>query len=328
MLKIELKEAISELKKLKAKRVFLQIPEGLKIRVEEIIEQLTKEGFEIFTSMDPCFGACDLKQKEAKQFDCDAILHLGHSQFLEKTIIPVVYAHLEYDLGKEFDKLIQRLVKYLKKEKIAEIGLTTTIQFLHYLPKIREILENEGIDAEIGKGRRSQNGQVLGCNYSSAEIKAKNIIYFGDGLFHPLGIHFATGKRVILTNPFEKEIKELNKEKDSFLRQRILLIEKAKEATNYAIIVSTKEGQNKNCDAIKIKKELENLGKKANIYSMDFVSNDALLGLKAEAIINTACPRISIDDFKQYKLPIINKDEVEYLLGKRDYENYKLEVVY
>ena len=61
---------------------------------------------------------------------------------------------------------------------------------------------------------------------------------------------------------------------------------------------------------------------------MDFVSNDALFGINAQAIINTACPRISIDDFKQYKLPIINKNETKYLLGKKNYDNYTLEAVY
>ena len=236
MIKIELEKQIKELKKLKAKRLFLQIPEGLKIKVEEVINQLEEKGFEVFTSMDPCFGACDLKQKEVKQFGCDAILHLGHTKFVEKTTIPVIYAPLFYDLNnteQNFEELIKRLIKYLKKEGIKSIGLTTTAQFLHYLPKIREALKKEGIDSEIGKGKRSQDGQILGCNYSSAKVKAKNIVYFGDGLFHPLGIHFATRKRIIILNPFEKEIKELNKEKDAFLKQRILLIEKAKETKNY-----------------------------------------------------------------------------------------------
>ncbi len=328
MLKIELTNAIRELKKKKAKKVFLQIPEGLKIRAEGIIEQLEEEGLEVFTSMDPCFGACDLKQKEAKLMDCDTILHLGHSAFVEKTSIPVIYAPLHYDLGKEFNTTAKSLIDYLKKEKIKKIGLTTTVQFIKYLKILKTELKKEGIEAIIGKGKRTTDGQVLGCNYSSAEVNAGTIVYLGDGLFHPLGIHYATQKRVILLNPFDSKVRELADEKNDFLKKRILLIERAKEANNYAILVSTKEGQNRISEAQKIKKELEKAGKTAKIYTMDFISNDTMLGVKAEAFINTACPRISIDDFMQYKLPIINKTEVPFLLGKKDYEQYKLEAVY
>ena len=103
---------------------------------------------------------------------------------------------------------------------------------------------------------------------------------------------------------------------------------RAKAAKEFAIIVSTKEGQNRISEAQAIKKELEKKGKKAKIYAMDFISPEALLGIRAEALINTACPRISIDDYANYKMPIINYPEVDYLLGKKKYEDYKLVTVY
>jgi len=328
MLKIELTNAILELKKKKAKKIFLQIPEGLKINAESIIEQLEERGFEVFTSMDPCYGACDIKQNEANTMGCDTILHLGHSSFIEKTKNPIVYAPLHYELGNEFDKTVKNLITYLNLHKIKKVGLTTTVQFLEYLKILQQELKENKIEAIIGKGKRTLDGQILGCNYTSANVKANTIIYLGDGLFHPLGIHYATKKRVLLANPFDSKIKELTDKKNDFLKKRILLIERAKEATNFAILVSTKEGQNKINEAKKIKKELEKAGKGAKIYTMDYITNDTMLGVNAEAFINTACPRISIDDFMQYKHPIINKTEIPYLLGKKNYENYKLELVY
>ncbi|MCX6804070.1 MAG: diphthamide biosynthesis enzyme Dph2 [Candidatus Diapherotrites archaeon] len=328
MLKIEITDAIKELKKFKARRGFLQIPEGLKTKIDEIVEELETRGFEIITSMDLCFGACDLKQKEAKLLGCDAILHLGHTKFVEKTSVPTVYAPLKYELGERFEKICSILAEWMKDEKIKETGVVTTAQFLQYLPLLKEELSKYGIKITIGKGQRTENGQVLGCNYSSAMVKPNSIIYFGDGLFHPLGIHYATKKAVIIANPITLEIKTLEEEKEEFLKRRIMLIERAKQAKSYAILVSSKEGQNRITDELKIKKELESNRKNAKIYIMDFISNDALLGTKAEAFINTACPRISIDDFMQYKKPIINKNEIDYLLGKKDYENYELEVVY
>ncbi len=324
MLKIELNNAINELKKVKAKKIFLQIPEGLKIKVEEIVSDLEKKGFEVVTGMDPCFGACDIKVSEAKKMNCDAILHLGHNQFSKIKEIPIIYAPLNYEL-EDFDSLIDKLIKYLKEKNITEVGLVTTAQFLNYIPKIKSILEKNFIKVETTKGNRVVEGQVLGCNYSAVP-STKNIVYFGDGLFHALGIHFSTQKEVIICNPFKEEISELKDEKNKFLRERILLIEKAKEANSFAILVSTKTGQERMKLAEKIRTKLIEKGKSANIYAMDFISEDKLLGINAGAYISTACPRLSIDDYKNYKKPIINANEVKYF--DKGYDNYKLELYY
>lgn len=328
MLQLDLTNAIKGLKKAKAKNIFLQIPEGLKTKTEEIVNELEENGLNVITAMDPCYGACDIKQTEAKKMGCDAILHLGHTKFVEKNSIPIIYAPLKYNLGERFERITKIITEYLIDEKINEVGLTTTAQFLNYLPLLKKELEKEGIKSVIGKGKRVEDGQVLGCNYSSAQVSAKTIIYLGDGLFHPLGIHFSTQKNVIIANPLTLEIKTLDEEKDKFIRQRILLIERAKNAKDYAILITTKEGQNRITEALKIKKDLEKNGKKVKIYSMDFISQESLLGINAESYINTACPRISIDDYFNYKKPIINYTEVDYLIVKKNYDEYKLAIIY
>jgi 2-(3-amino-3-carboxypropyl)histidine synthase len=216
----------------------------------------------------------------------------------------------------------------MKKNKIKVVGLTTTIQYLDYLPKIKRLLEKNKIRAFIGKGIRAEDGQVLGCNYSSAKTLAKIVVFFGDGLFHPIGINFATGKKVIMVNPLTREIKILNEERERFLRQRTLLIEKAREGTEFGILVSTKTGQSNPPLARKIKELLELGGRKAKIYSMDQISKDSLLGTKADVLINTACPRIAFDDFVSFKQPVLNPNELGILLGKKDYEDYFIEDVY
>ena len=325
MLEINLENAIIELNALGAKNIYLQIPEGLKTKTNELISQLENAKFDVIVSMDPCFGACDLKENEAIQTKCDAILHVGHNAFVEKTKVPVVYAPLNYTL-KNFEKIIDELILFLRKEKITKTGFVTTIQYINYLEVIKEILAENGIEIITQKGKRVIEGQVLGCNYS-AVAKTKNTIYFGDGLFHPLGIHFSKQSEVIIVNPINEKITMLDEEKNKFLRHRILLIEKAKEANSFAILVTTKLGQNRISEAKKVKEKLEQAGKVANIYIMDFIGEEKLLGTCEEAFISTVCPRLSIDDFASFKKPIINFTEVDYLLGK-NYDDYKLEEVY
>ncbi len=324
MLKINLDNAIKELKKMKAKRILLQIPEGLKVKSDSIISQIEKEGFDVITSMDPCFGACDVKVNEAKLMQCNAVLHLGHNAFVESTE-KIVYEPMHYYL-KNFNKIMEKLYLYLKERNISRIGFVTTAQFLDYVGEAKNFFEKKGISLLTKEGVRVVEAQVLGCNYSAVPTE-ETIIYFGDGLFHPLGIHFATQKKVIIVDPINDEIRELGKEKDTFLRKRILMIEKAKEAKHLGILVTTKMGQNRITIAEKIKKELEKKGKNARIYSMDYIEQSKLLGTKEEAYISTACPRIAIDDFVSYKKPIINAFEVRYLLGE-SYDNYKIDLYY
>ncbi len=326
MLQVDLTSSIKELKKINAKRILLQIPEGLKVQTESIIQTLEEENFEVISEMSPCFGACDIKLNEAKTLKCDAILHIGHNEFTKISELPVIYLPLDYEL-KNFDLLIKKLINYLKEKKINEIGLITTAQFLNYIPKIKNELEKNKINTLTKTGIRVVEAQALGCNYSAVP-KTKNIVYFGDGLFHPLGIHFSTQTQVIICNPFSEKISELNEEKNKFLRQRILLIEKAKDAQNYAILVSSKIGQERMLVAQKIKTELIMNGKSAKIYVMDHISEDKLLGINAGAYISTACPRLSIDDFFNWKKPLINASEVKYLLDQEKYENYKLDLFY
>lgn len=59
-------KAVKKLKKMKAKRVFIQFPEGLKLSIQNISEDLEKEGFETVLCLEKTYGACDVRDDEAK----------------------------------------------------------------------------------------------------------------------------------------------------------------------------------------------------------------------------------------------------------------------
>jgi 2-(3-amino-3-carboxypropyl)histidine synthase len=76
-------KAVGEIKKVKAKRVGLQFPEGLKdqaVRIASEIEDRTKAKVLIFT--DPTYGACDLKKSQCKSMKLDLMVHFGHTEYL------------------------------------------------------------------------------------------------------------------------------------------------------------------------------------------------------------------------------------------------------
>jgi 2-(3-amino-3-carboxypropyl)histidine synthase len=79
MYNLELEKAVSEIKKTKAKRVLIQLADGLKPKAKEIQEILQKNtNSEIIIWGGSCFGSCDIPL-EAKNLNIDLILQWGHS---------------------------------------------------------------------------------------------------------------------------------------------------------------------------------------------------------------------------------------------------------
>ncbi|MBI2597683.1 MAG: diphthamide synthesis protein, partial [Candidatus Diapherotrites archaeon] len=79
MLEIKLDEAVKEIRELNAKTVLVQLPEGLKQHTTKIVQTLEGTGAQVFVSMDPLFGACDLALEKMKLLQADLLIHLGHA---------------------------------------------------------------------------------------------------------------------------------------------------------------------------------------------------------------------------------------------------------
>lgn len=78
MYKIDLAKAASEIKKLRAKKVLLQLPDGLKPKAFQLAEELKLlTNVEILIWAGSNFGGCDIPHVE----DVDLIINVGHSEF-------------------------------------------------------------------------------------------------------------------------------------------------------------------------------------------------------------------------------------------------------
>lgn len=279
----------------------LQTPDGLKRKVLKIADELG----DVLIDCESCYGACDIAVNEAKALGCDKIIHLGHSKLVESDI------SVEYmEIRENFD-----IKPLLKKLDIKEnkIGLIASIQFIDSLKNVKEFLENKGKIVKIGKGKFNP-GQILGCDVSSAKEIEKDVdafLYIGSGHFHPLGLALKTEKPVYSLNLEKKDIENLKQLKDKFLRQRYAAISQVKDAKTFGIIVSVKPGQLKLEIAKKIKKKIEEKGKKAYILVFNEIKPEKLEGLELDCYINTACPRIAIENRTEFKKPILNVDEIE-----------------
>ncbi|HVC58724.1 MAG TPA: diphthamide biosynthesis enzyme Dph2 [Candidatus Acidoferrales bacterium] len=291
-------------------RVLLQFPEGLKQKALEHAERLEAEGNEVFISASPTFGACDLALDEAKNIKADKLIHFGHAEFHH---VDFNVEYIDYQIDAPMD-MLQPSLEQLNDFKT--IGLTTTVQHLHQLEEVKRFYEQNGKTVVIGKpyGFAKTPGQILGCDMGSSASTDKLVdahVYFGGGLFHPLGALLATAKPFLVVEPFTKKIEFIDRYREIYRKRSRGKILSSLEAKKFAILVSTKNGQhNMNLGKI-MKAKIEQNGMRAEILvanTFDFTSVDNMM--EFDAFVNTACPRIAIDDTDRLRKPLLSANEL------------------
>ena len=186
-------------------KILIQFPEGLKQKALNHAKKLESEGNEVFISASPNFGACDLALDEAKNLGVDKLIHYGHAEF-NRVDFDVEYVPYEIDAPLD---LLPKSLEYLKD--FSTISIVTTVQHLHQLEKLKEFYESSGKKVVIGKpyGFAKHQGQILGCDIGSAasvDGKVDAHVYFGGGIFHPLGALLSTKKPFLVIEPFDNKI--------------------------------------------------------------------------------------------------------------------------
>ncbi|MCL4387527.1 diphthamide biosynthesis enzyme Dph2 [Candidatus Marsarchaeota archaeon] len=298
-------------------RILIQFPEGLKQKALEYAQSLEKEGNEVFISASPNFGACDLALDEARNLKVDKLIHYGHAEF-NKVDFNVEYVSYEIDAPLD---LLPKSLDYLKN--FNKISLVTTVQHLHQLEAIKQFYEKNGKEVFIGKpyGFAKHPGQILGCDIGSAasvDGKVDAHVYFGGGIFHPLGALLNTKKPFLVIEPFDSKIEFIDSLRDTYQRRSRGKVLASLEAKSIAILVSTKNGQHNLKLAEILKKKAEEAGLKSailvsNTFDFDSINNM----MEFDAFVNTACPRIAIDDTDRLRKPLLSANELMQVLSMK-----------
>ena len=309
---IPISDIIEQLRGRGARRVALQFPAGLAREAPGASAALRDAGFEVIVSGDPCYGGCDLAL-DALAY-ADVLVHFGHAPVEERPDVVYEPVRIDFDLS-----VLERVVPLLKARRI---GLVTTIQHVHLLDGMAAFLRGHGVEAvaAAGDGRTPVPGQVLGCNFAAARATgADEILFVGTGVFHPVGIRLATKNRVVALDPYTGEAGEVDA--DRLVRRRAAVMERARGAANFGIIVSTKSGQQR----MDLARRLAALSDRAVLVMMREVSPGELLDLGFAAYVNTACPRLAYDDQARFPAPVLAPPEFEILCGTRAWDDYTID---
>src|SRR4030042_4761054 len=121
-----------EISKLGAKRVLLQLPEGLKPEGPRLAKIIEKTGAVPIISADPCYGSCDLATAEAESLGVDLIVHFGHAKLVKHEQVPTVYVEARATLT--VDEAVEASIPLLSDWN--KIGLATTVQHVQILAQV------------------------------------------------------------------------------------------------------------------------------------------------------------------------------------------------
>ncbi|MFA5953264.1 MAG: diphthamide biosynthesis enzyme Dph2 [Candidatus Pacearchaeota archaeon] len=319
VLNFEIEYLIKELKKIKPKKVLVQLPEGIKQNAFEISKIFEDLKIESVFSGETCWGGCSVSVEEAKSINADLIVHFGHTEFI-KVNFPVLYIEVKDELN--LKPLLEKSLKFLKNFK--NIGLSYSIQHKQDIKNVIKFYEqnNKKVLLSEKKGNVAYEGHIVGCQYSglkAIENKVECFIILGNN-FHSMGAVLSVEKPVFLIDVYNDEIKDMKNTREKILRQRIISIEKLKNAKNVGIITETKLGQKFGTPEILIKK-LKQQGKNVLLITMNELTPDKLMNFYyIDCFIELACPRIAIDDFAKFPKPIVTFKEALVAIGEKSLE--------
>lgn len=304
------------------RRVLVQAPLGLRQTLSMIVEVLRRKGVEAFVSMAPTWGGCDVAVREARDIGADGVIHVGHTQFLANHPVPVLFVEAFYVDAEPLLRLAPKVVEMLSG--YSSVGLGSTVQWSLHLSRFAERLMEAGFRVSIGKAgmRTTHEGQVLGCDYSSLKSIEDSVDCFVvvGSLFHALGVGLTSSKPVLAVDPESQRSLWIEDMVRKIYSQRYASIIKFREARRIGVIVSVKPGQMRLGLARKMREMLRQHGYDADILVTDEVTESLIVESRYDAYVNTACPRLSVEDQARFSKPLLLPSEVMVAVGKLEWE--------
>jgi 2-(3-amino-3-carboxypropyl)histidine synthase len=305
---IDLDKIITVVKERGAMTVGLQFPEGLKRQGPGIAKEIEARlpSTTVIISGDPCYGACDID--EGLVDISDVLFHFGHSRLVEDDRI----VYMEYYHDVDVEAAVVRALPMLGMR----VGVVTTVQHIHMVPKIERLLAGAGKVPVVrpGDSRITYPGQLLGCNFSAAPQDVDSILYVGSGNFHPMGVQLSTAVPVIAADPFSGEARKVDIER--IMRQRYAIMAKALDAKKWGVIVGMKPGQKR----LELAKRIKETAGDAVLITIREITPERLIAFKVDAYVSTVCPRVAIDDASRFNLPVLTPVEFDIVKGLKKWD--------
>ncbi|XP_026501297.2 2-(3-amino-3-carboxypropyl)histidine synthase subunit 1 [Vanessa tameamea] len=310
----EIHKTIWRIRSLNARRVALQLPEGLTMFATtlcDIIETFTEADTVIMG--DVTYGACCIDDFTAVALGVDLLVHYGHSCLIpidQTSDIKVLYIFVDIKIDpSHFIDTIK-----MNFPKRTHLAIVSTIQFVTTLHSVAKTLRSEEYIVTVPQCKPLSPGEILGC--TAPKLNSDNIIYLGDGRFHLESIMIANPNiPAYKYDPYDKKFTSETYDHELMQENRINQVRIAEKAREFGLILGTLGRQGSTKVLGNLEKQIQNSGKKyvKILLSEIFPSKLALFSLGA--FVQVACPRLSIDWGTAFPKPLLTPYEFSVSLG-------------
>ncbi|XP_038615413.1 2-(3-amino-3-carboxypropyl)histidine synthase subunit 1 [Tachyglossus aculeatus] len=312
----EIPKTVWRLRQAQAKKVALQMPEGLLLfacTIVDILERFTKA--EAVVMGDVTYGACCVDDFTARALGADFLVHYGHSCLVPMDISAgglrtlYVFVDIRIDTAHLLDSV------RLTFPPATALALVSTIQFVSTLQAAAQELRAE-YHVSIPQCKPLSPGEILGCTAPRLPEATEAILYLGDGRFHLESIMIANpGVAAYRYDPYSKVLSREHYDHERMRAARQDAIAAARKARSWGLILGTlgRQGSPKVLEHLESRLRALGLPFLRLLLSEIFPSKLSLLP-KVDVWVQVACPRLSIDWGTAFPKPLLTPYEASVAL--------------
>ncbi|CAN8251935.1 unnamed protein product [Cochlearia groenlandica] len=320
----EIHKCVWRIKSLNAKRVALQLPEGLLMYALTLSDIFTSfaAASHCFVLGDVTYGACCVDDFSASALGADLLIHYGHSCLvpIDSTKIPCLYVFVEIQI--DVNCLLNTIHLNLSCDE-KNIVLAGTIQFTSAIRAVKPELEKHGFNVLIPQSKPLSAGEVLGCTAPKIQrVDGRKedavLVFVADGRFHLEAFMIANPKiKAFRYDPYLGKLFLEEYDHKGMRETRRRAIARAKDAKTWGIVLGTlgRQGNPKILERLENKMSEKGIDSTVVLMSELSPTRVALFEDSVDAWVQIACPRLSIDWGEAFLKPLLTTFEAEIALG-------------
>ncbi|KAK7171861.1 hypothetical protein R3I93_004227 [Phoxinus phoxinus] len=311
----EIHKTIWRVRQAKAKRVALQLPEGLQMFacvIADIIERFTEA--DTLVMGDVTYGACCVDDFTARALGADFMVHYGHSCLIpidstEGIKMLYVFVDIQIDTAHFLETL------RFNFPPGHSLALVSTIQFVAALQAASAELKPD-YEVLVPQCRPLSPGEILGCTSPRLDKHVNAVIYLGDGRFHLESIMISNPEiPAYRYDPYNKVFSREYYDHEAMRATRLQAIERARSAQRWGLILGTLGRQGNPKILEHLESRLETLGRSfTRVLLSEIFPGKLELLADVDAWVQIACPRLSIDWGTAFSKPLLSPYEAAVAL--------------
>jgi 2-(3-amino-3-carboxypropyl)histidine synthase len=324
----EIPKTIHRIRSSGARKVALQMPEGLLLFAATVSDILTQfcPGVETLIMGDVTYGACCIDDYTARALGCDLLVHYAHSCLIPVDVTKIRTLYVFVDISIDASHLVASLERSFAAGKT--LALVGTIQFNATIHGVRGALERAGFRVLVPQIAPLSKGEILGC--TAPRLCADNgdpdsspvdlILYLGDGRFHleSAMIHNPSIP-AYRYDPYSRKLTRESYDHTEMQSLRRAAIATGRGARKWGLILGSLGRQGHPHTMTLIERRLEERGIPwVNLLLSEIFPGKLALMSDVECWVQVACPRLSIDWGYAFPRPLLTPYEALVALDVRE----------